>query len=66
MQLSIVSKTIGLLLMVFSLAQIPPILIDFIYAEGESLSFVISFVVTFIGGISLWWPYRYIKKDKLF
>jgi len=27
MQLSVVSKTIGLLLMVFSLTQIPPILI---------------------------------------
>jgi trk system potassium uptake protein TrkH len=63
MQLSVVSKTIGLLLMVFSLTQIPPILIDFIYAEGEYLSFVISFVLTLIGGFSLWWPYRNIKKD---
>jgi len=63
MQLSVVSKTIGLLLMVFSLTQIPPLLIDFIYAEGEYLSFVISFVLTLIGGFSLWWPYRNIKKD---
>ena len=63
MQLSVVSKTIGLLLMVFSLTHIPPILIDFIYAEGEYLSFVISFVLTLIGGFSLWWPYRNIKKD---
>jgi len=63
MQLSVVSKTIGLLLMVFSLTQIPPILIDFIYAEGEYLSFVISFVLTLIGGFALWWPYRNIKKD---
>ena len=63
MQLSVVSKTIGLLLMVFSLTQIPPLLIDFIYAEGEYLSFVISFALTLIGGFSLWWPYRNIKKD---
>jgi len=63
MQLSVVSKTIGLLLMVFSLTQIPPLLIDFIYAEGEYLSFVISFVLTLIGGFSLWRPYRNIKKD---
>jgi len=63
MQLSVVSKTIGLLLMVFSLTQIPPILIDFIYSEGEYLSFIISFVLTLIGGFSLWWPYRNIKKD---
>ena len=33
MQLSIVAKTIGLLLMVFSFAQIPPLVVDLIYTE---------------------------------
>jgi len=63
MQLSIVAKTIGLLLMVFSIAQIPPIIIDIIYAEGEYSSFVISFVLTILGGLFLWWPFRKIKKE---
>ncbi len=54
MKINIVLKTIGLLLMVFSLTQIPPILIDFIYSEGEFFSFVISFVLTFIGGYLVW------------
>ncbi len=54
MQIHIVLKTIGLLLMVFSLTQIPPILIDFIYSEGEIFSFLISFILTFIGGYILW------------
>ncbi len=54
MKINIVLKTIGLLLMVFSLTQIPPILIDFIYREGEFFSFVISFVLTFIGGYLVW------------
>jgi trk system potassium uptake protein TrkH len=40
--------------MVFSLTQIPPILIDFIYSEGEIFSFLISFILTFIGGYILW------------
>ena len=63
MQLSIVAKTIGLLLMVFSFAQVPPLIIDLIYSEGEYLSFVYSFALTVLGGLILWWPFREVKKD---
>ena len=63
MQLSIVSKTIGLLLMVFSLAQVPPIIVDLIYSEGEYYSFLFSFALTVLGGLILWWPFKDIKKD---
>ncbi len=63
MQLSIVAKTLGLLLMVFSFAQVPPILVDLIYSEGEYLTFVFSFVLTVFGGLLLWWPFRKIKKS---
>jgi trk system potassium uptake protein TrkH len=63
MQISIVAKTIGLLLMVFSFAQVPPLIIDLIYAEGEYISFVYSFALTVLGGVVLWWPFKDIKKD---
>ena len=63
MQISIVAKTIGLLLMVFSFAQVPPLIIDLIYAEGEYISFVYSFALTVLGGLVLWWPFKDIKKD---
>ena len=63
MQLSIVAKTIGLLLMVFSFAQAPPLVVDLIYGEGEYLSFLYSFVLTVLGGLVLWWPFRETKKD---
>ena len=63
MQLSIVAKTLGLLLMVFSFAQVPPILVDLIYSEGEYLTFVFSFILTVFGGLILWWPFRAIKKS---
>jgi len=63
MQLSIVSKTIGLLLMVFSLAQVPPIIVDLIYSEGEYYSFLFSFALTVLGGLMLWWPFKNVKKD---
>ena len=63
MQLSIVAKTIGLLLMVFSFAQVPPLVVDLIYAEGEYISFLYSFLLTVLGGLLLWWPFREVKKD---
>ena len=63
MQLSIVAKTIGLLLMVFSFAQVPPIIVDLIYTEGEYFSFLLSFVLTVLGGLILWWPFKDTKKD---
>ena len=63
MQLSIVAKTIGLLLMVFSFAQVPPIIIDLIYSEGEYFSFLLSFALTGLGGLILWWPFKNTKKE---
>ena len=63
MQLSIVAKTIGLLLMVFSFAQVPPLIVDLIYSEGEYLSFVYSFALTVLGGLILLWPFKEVKKE---
>ena len=63
MQFSIVFKTIGLLLMVFSLTQLPPLLVDFIYQQNEAQSFVTAFSLTLLSGFILWAPFRNTKKD---
>ncbi|HIF88993.1 MAG TPA: potassium transporter [Candidatus Thioglobus sp.] len=64
MQLSVVSKTIGILLMVFSFTQIPPILIDFISGDGkEFATFSLSFGITLMGGFFMWYPFMSIKQD---
>jgi len=64
MKLSVVSKTIGILLMVFSFTQIPPILIDFIVGDGaELVTFSLSFVMTFIGGFFMWYPFMSVKQN---
>jgi trk system potassium uptake protein TrkH len=63
MQFSIVFKTIGLLLMVFSLTQLPPIIIDFIYAQNEASSFFAAFSLTLLSGFVLWLPFRNSTKD---
>ena len=63
MQLSIVSKTIGLLLMIFSFTQLPPILVSYIQNDGEIATFITAFVFTFVGGLIFWFPYRQSRKD---
>ena len=63
MQFSIVFKTIGLLLMVFSLTQLPPIVVDAIYQQQEALSFVVAFALTFASGLLLYLPFRKSTKD---
>ena len=63
MQFSVVFKTIGLLLMVFSLTQIPPMLVDFIYQQNEMQSFVSAFSLTLLSGFVLWVPFKNTKKE---
>ncbi len=63
MNLSIVFKTIGLLLMVFSLTQLPPIIVDLIYSQGQYQAFSLAFTLTFASGLFLYFPFRKTTKD---
>jgi len=63
MQFSIVFKAIGILLMVFSLTQLPPIVVDAIYQQQEALSFAVAFALTFSSGLLLYLPFRKSTKD---
>ncbi|MBE8189555.1 MAG: potassium transporter [Candidatus Thioglobus sp.] len=63
MQFSIVFKTIGLLLMVFSLTQLPPLVVDFLYGQGQMLDFAMSFALTLLAGFVLWLPFRNTQRD---
>jgi trk system potassium uptake protein TrkH len=63
MQLSIVLKTIGVLLMVFSLTQLPPIVVDIIYQQQEMSSFLVAFALTFVSGAVCYLPFRNSTKD---
>ncbi|CAB9541531.1 Trk potassium uptake system protein TrkH [uncultured Gammaproteobacteria bacterium] len=62
MQLNIVFKTIGLLLMIFSLTQLPPILVDLIYAEQQYVAFLIALLLTLGSGLLLWLKFRNTKE----
>ena len=55
MHLSVVSKILGVLLMLFSiLANLPSILVSLLYNDGELSSFSTALLITFGTGLILW------------
>jgi trk system potassium uptake protein TrkH len=58
MQTSVIFRILGLLLMVFSFSMLPPIAINWYYADGTSYPFLIAFTATFVTGLIFWLPLR--------
>lgn len=55
MHISVVSRILGVLLMLFSLlAYLPSMLVSLIYRDEELMSFVYAWMITFITGFCLW------------
>ena len=57
MHFALISKILGLLLVVFSFTMIPPVAVSYSYQEGSEAPFLISFVITLALGLSLWLPF---------
>ena len=58
MHLNIIARTLGLLLMIFSLTMLTPILVALIYAEDTSSTFLLAFAITLFSGLIFWLPAR--------
>jgi trk system potassium uptake protein TrkH len=56
-------RVLGLLLIVFSLTQLPPIAMAIGYGDGDGIAFASAFMVTLISGALLWWPFRHEKRE---
>ena len=63
MQIKSVIRILGLLLMLFSLAIIPPIVVSIIYSDGETWSFFYALILIFVSGLLLWLPAIQAKAD---
>lgn len=63
MNLPVVQRILGLLLMIFSVTMLPPIVVSVIFAETSWLPFVYAFAVAVICGMLLWLPVRRANKD---
>ena len=53
-----VQRIIGQLLMLFSLAMLPPIVVDRLYEGSVTEAFLEGLWLTFTAGALIWWPTR--------
>ena len=66
MQLLVIQRILGLLMMVFSSTMLPPILAGLIFEDGAILPFVEAFFLILIAGFLLYLPvYRHKKELRL-
>ncbi len=63
MNLPVVQRILGLLLMMFSLTMLPPIIVSVIYSEGSWQPFLYGFLLTVLIGLFSWLPVRRAQKD---
>ncbi|MFT4650034.1 MAG: trk system potassium uptake protein TrkH [Polaribacter sp.] len=63
MQLLVIQRILGLLLVIFSSTLLPPIAIELYYQDGSALPFVEAFLLTLICGILLYLPVKKQKKE---
>lgn len=63
MHLTIIFRVLGILLMVFSIALIPPILVSLIYQDTALNAFISTLLITFAAGAVCWFPVRNFHQD---
>lgn len=63
MHLTVISRILGVLLMIFSVTQLPPILVSLYYGDGGAPIFAWAWLVTLLAGLCIWFPARHSKKD---
>ncbi len=63
MHYAIISKVLGLLLMLFSMTMAPPIFVSLWYQDGAYISFVFAFAITLVTGLAAWLPVYKVKQE---
>ena len=63
MNLALVQRILGLLLMIFSVTMLPPVAVSLYYHDGNWDPFLDSFMALLIVGALIWWPVRRQRRD---
>jgi trk system potassium uptake protein len=63
MNLLVVQRILGLLLIIFSCTMLPPIAVALHYDDGNAGSFFESFITLLVIGMAIWWPARKHVRD---
>ncbi|HEY5733779.1 MAG TPA: potassium transporter TrkG, partial [Gammaproteobacteria bacterium] len=62
MQLLIVQRVLGVLLMLFSFTQLLPIPVSLYDDDGQVTPFLVAFIITLLIGLVLWFPVRNLRQ----
>lgn len=63
MRLQSICKVVGLFVTIFSSTMLPPEIISIIYEGSSSTPFIMSFFITLIIGLLLWYPFRNTQQE---
>lgn len=63
MHYAIIARILGILLMLFSLAMLPPILVSVIYQDGATQAFVTAMAMILGIGFTCWLPVRLVRGE---
>jgi trk system potassium uptake protein TrkH len=58
-----IQRLLGLMLMVFSVSLLPPVVVSWLYHDGEMKEFIIGAAVVFLLGVSCWLPAHRFRQD---
>ncbi|NVK00684.1 MAG: potassium transporter [Oceanospirillaceae bacterium] len=63
MHFRVILRILGILLMIFSITQIPPALISLYYDDGNLHAFLGGFAITLLTGFFIWLPVMRVKQE---
>jgi trk system potassium uptake protein len=63
MNLAVVQRTLGILLMLFSATMLPPLVVSFVYSDNNWGPFVEAFLAVLALGLISWWPVRNAQRE---
>ncbi|HHQ41679.1 MAG TPA: potassium transporter [Chromatiales bacterium] len=63
MQLPVVQRILGILLMLFSATMLPPAAVGLLAGDGDYRPFLAAFAATFLTGLVLWLPVARVRRE---
>lgn len=63
MHFQVILRILGILLMIFSITQLPPVLVSLFYQDNTQWAFIIAFIITLITGFIIWVPVYGVRQE---
>ena len=63
MQIKLVTKVLGILLMIFSISMLPPIIVSIIFNDNEVWSFLYALFFILLAGSLMWFPTMQVNEN---